>query len=300
MSVLKILLWIIGIPLALMAAYIGYVFFNMVFIAKITDIKKSFDSEYEAKLDGIEIVEISDNESVMETEFNPGTGDIDGSKVMVFTTEGILEDRRRWFDDDPGREVEVVVRDQELKSLVFKENGIYEIGSKNLAKKIGSYSNPELSLVRQPVNKNIMLVNGDRVEAQYADPWLWQLDLNTFEKFLLTKDPYYSHSRPPKIFINKNTGEKIVIYYTGDYSFGFGGHSSRPKNSVVRIYNKQFPEGNDLASFAFKAGTIVNVDWYDNDIILTGDPSKPTGSKKDRMPARKWKLLSQRVLNKSQ
>lgn len=285
-------MWVIGIPVALVFTYVVYVFFNMIFISQITSIKKNFDVAFEVKLEGIKIEETSDNENVIEYELKPEAGDIEGSKVIVLTSEGLVEDSRRFFDADPGREVEIVVRENNLKSLVFNKNDVYEVGEGKLKNKIGSYSDPKLSFVRHvmPINENIMLVSGDRADARYADPWLWQVDLRTFKKIVLTKDPYYSHDRPPKAFVNKHISEKIVIYYTGDYSFGFGGYSSRPKKSVVRIYNRQFPEGKDIASFAFKAGTIVNVEWNEKNIVLTGDPSKPGGSIKNRVPARKWEI----------
>lgn len=292
MSVLKVILWVVGVPLVLMVTYLFYVFFNMIFISQITDIKKGFDTEFEVKMNGVEIIEISDNEKILDFDFKPDTGDIEGSKVMVLTPDGMVEDRRRYFDDDTGRELEVVVRGNKLKSLLFKDNDVYEIDEGRAAEMLGSNSGPETGFVRHvlPVNKSVMLVQADNVEVKYVDTILWQLDLKTFEKFALTDDPYYSHARPPKLFVNDQAEEKIVIYYSGDYSFGFGGHSSRPKKSIVRIYNKEFPDGKDLASFAFKAGTIVDVEWSDAGIILTGDPSKPTGSKKDRLPARKWQM----------
>lgn len=50
-----------------------------------------------------------------------------------------------------------------------------------------------------------------------------------------------------------------MIYYTGSFDFAFGGDSSRPKFSVLRIYNQQYPEGRDIVRFSFKAGTVVDV-----------------------------------------
>jgi len=291
MSVVKIMLWVVGIPVVLVFIYLFYVFFNMAFISQITNLKKSFDSEFESNVVGIDIVEVSDNENLLEFEFEPNTGDINGSRVMTLMPEGMVEDSRRFFDDDPGRELEVVARGNNLKSLLFKDNDVYEVRDKQLANKVGSFTNPELGFVRHvlPISETIMLVQADRADSKYVDTWLWQVDLSTFDKFTLTKDPYFSDDRPPKIFVNERAGEKIVVYYVGDYSFGFGGHSSRPKKSIIRIYNKQFPKGKDLASFAFKAGTIVHVEWGETGVILTGDPSKLTGSKKDRVPVRKWK-----------
>lgn len=289
---LKIVLIVLGVPVLISIGYFIIVIFSMLFVGQITDLNKSFSSEYEKLVEKIDVIEISNNEKALPYEYKPGTGDLPGSKEMVLLSGGKIEDTRRVFDNDPGKEVDVLIRTKELQSLVFKGNDVYQFDAFKLGKKIGSYFNPELKFVRHilPVNKSFVLVNGDRVGATYADPYLWQVNTITFDKIILAKDPYYSFERPPKVFMPHNFDGVVIVYYTGEYSYGFGGDSSRPKFSVVRVYTDEYPKGKDLVKFDFKAGTIVDVKWEDSSLILSGDPSKPGGEDKNRKPARVWKI----------
>ncbi len=143
-----------------------------------------------------------------------------------------------------------------------------------------------------PINDTYALVIGDRVEAKYADPYLWQVELSSLNKTLLTMKPYYSFKRPPKVFLHPGNETVVVVYYIGQIHFGIamGGDNSRPKQSVVRIYNNDYPEGKDIVNFKFSQGTIISTAFESGDLIVTGDPSKPGGESKNRKPARVWKI----------
>lgn len=264
----------------------------MVFNFQITGTLANLSSEYKKLVEDIDISEISHNEIALPYQFSYDTGEKEGSKTMVLSSDGKIENDRRWFDDDPRQNIEVLIRSENENSLVFKGNKIYLFDDFKLGPELGTFSNPSLKLIRHvmPVNNRYILVAGDREEATYADDYLWQLDTQTIEKTILTKDPFYSFSRPPKIFMPEGFNGIVIIYYVGSHSFGFGGGSSVPKESVLRVYNNQYPEGQDLVRFYYKAGTIVDVKWNDNSLILTGDPSKPDGAEKYRKPARVWQV----------
>jgi len=289
---MKIILLVLGVPILLAVGYVFMVFFNMVFIENITDNKLRFSPEEVPLISEITISEISNNEKTLPYEYKPGTGDQPGSQTMVLLEDGTIEARQRTFDSDPGKEVDVLISEIDLTTLVFHKNDIFEFNNYHLGRKVGEFSDPKLKFVRHvmPVNDRYVLVNGDREEAQYAEPYLWQVDRNSLEKTLLTKEPYYSFERPPKIFVADGFNGVVIVYYTGEYSYGFGGDSSRPEYSVIRVYNESFPDGMDVAKFDFKAGTIITVEWENNGLKLTGDPSKPGGEEKNRKPARVWQI----------
>ena len=264
---------------------------------KISLIKSGLFNEYVVLRDDITVTEISDNEEVLPYEYESGTGDVPAAKEMVLEAGGEISDRLRVFDKDPGKNVDVLIRNNGLSSLVFKDNSVFNFKNSSLGELIGQFSNPELQLIRHvvPVNDKYALVNGDRASAKYADPYLWQVELTTLNKSLITKQPYYSFKRPPKIFLLPDE-EVAVVYYVDDIHFGIamGGDNSRPKYSVVRVYNKDYPKGSDIVQFRFTAGTIINV-TFDDGLIVTGDPSRPGGSKKYRKPARVWRVDFTRV-----
>ena len=119
---------------------------------------------------------------------------------------------------------------------------------------------------------------------------LWQVERETFNQSLIVKDPYFTFARPPMVFSPEGFNGHILIYYKESFNYGFGGDSSRPKYSFIRIYNDTYPEGKDIAQFGFKAGTIVNLEWKESSVFVTGDRSRPSQSEKPRLPVRVWKI----------
>ena len=92
------------------------------------------------------------------------------------------------------------------------------------------------------------------------------------------------------IFLSEGFAGQVVIYYTGSVDYGFGGNSSRPKYSFIRIYNERFKQGLGVAKFGFKAGTIVDIKWIDNALVVTSDPSRPLATNQKVMARRIWKI----------
>lgn len=282
----------LGVMVLIGGGYIVLVLLSMVFNSDISEFKSKFNNEYEMYVNDLEVVEISNNEKALPYEFNSDTGEIEGSSQKTLSDDGAIADVIRFFSGDPEKSVEVLLREGNSSSLVFKKNEVYEFDGYKLGSKVGEFSNPALDLIRHvmPVNEKYVLVNGDRINAPYADPYLWQVEVKTLKKEILTEDPFFSHSRPPKIFIPDGYNGVVIVYYVGSYSFGYGGGSSVPKFSVIRVYNNKYHEGKDIAKFAYKAGTIVDARWEKDALILTGDPSKPDGKKSARRPARVWKI----------
>jgi hypothetical protein len=116
------------------------------------------------------------------------------------------------------------------------------------------------------------------------------VEKSTLEKKKIAEDTYFTFVRPPVVFRPKGFGGLVLVYYTGSVNYGFGGDSSRPEFSFIRIYNETYKEGLDVAKFGFKAGTIVHVEWRDNALIATGDPNRPAAAQKEPRPARIWRI----------
>lgn len=293
--VLKILAWVFGVAAILVVIFFGTIIFRMVGVAQITESKVKKSLEFKLLYDGVVIEEISKDEKPLPEKLSlgpTGTGDLPAGKEMVLYDDGTIVDERRTHDDSPGVEVEILLSETGNSSLVFRKNEVFIFDNFKLGTRIGEYSNPALGIIRHVsfINEKYILIEGDPADATYADSYLWQVERTTLKKEKLAGDIYFSFERPPMVFSPSGFGGVVIVYYTGSFLYAYGGDNSRPKFSVIRIYNNDFPDGKDVAKFGFKAGTIVDVRWENESLILTGDPSRPAMADKPRVPARIWHL----------
>ena len=290
---MNIFLWVVGICVSLVVILFSFVFFNMIFISQITQFKISFTDEYTPLIDGLIVTEIEHDEPALLRE-KPDTGDLEGAQEMLLYEDDSIKEGRRVFDDDPGAEVLVAENKYRHEKYVFISNEVFQYTEGRKGEKIGSFTSPEFSYIDfvLPVNDRYVLINGSMKDSPYpSERELWQVEYNDLNKTQLSTTPYYSFVRPPKVFIFEDANEQIVVYYTESYSFAFGGDSSRPKYSVVRIYNSEFPQGRDVIKFGFKAGTVLDVIKIDDGYQLIADPSLPAMAEKSRVSPRKWKVV---------
>jgi hypothetical protein len=292
---LKILLIIIGVIGGIGVLFFLSIFLRMAFIGKISEYKLIFAMAREPLSEGIIISEISRNERPWPNQNsyrNLDTGDVQPAVEMVLLNDGRLSSERRVFDKDPGKEVQVIKDTNQKPQYIFTNNQVYHAKEGNCGKLFGSFSNPELSIVRHVshLNHRYFLMIGDPTTYKYAYSYIWQVDKNNLEKHKIAEDPYFTFVRPPMIFRPEGFGGLVLVYYIGSVNYGFGGDSSRPEFSYIRIYNDKFEQGLDIAKFGFKAGTIVNVEWENNALIATGDPSRPAAAYQEPRPARVWRI----------
>jgi len=279
--------------MALGIILIAAIFGPMIFRDQITASKLKLSQEVVSLLDGIQVAEISDNEQPLPYEYQPGTGDVAAADEMLLFEDGMIEPGRRVYDNDPRKQVHVLSGNQASQSLVFKGNDVYRFVNNRLGDHIGTISSPALRSVSHVtvVTDNALLLAGYLASVPHADVRLYQINLPDWRQEEIAVDPYYTFSRPPKIFKPDGFDGVVVVYYTGEYSFAYGGDSSRPKYSVIRVYNKAFSEGRDVVKLGFKAGTVVNMSWQNGALILRADPSLPAMMNKPRMPARVWRVI---------
>lgn len=273
------------------------------FILKKVFSNAKFDTanDYKILIPNLDIDEISENENTLpEKILNPesDTGDVVAAKRMIILEDGLTIREKNQFEFDPDNEVTVLIRNS--KSLIFKRNEIFAWDDYKIGNKVGELSDPPLGVIRLvlPINDRLILIAGDPASSPYPDTHLWQVSVDTFEQKQIAKQVYFTHKRPTKIFVSDknnhlgNSQEIALIYYTGEERFfSYGGGATKPKRSIVRVYNDQYPNGQDMAEFNYKAGTIVDVKWQSDEIVLISDPSPPKmASNKPKLPVRVWKL----------
>jgi len=290
---MKTTLWIVGIGILLIAVIpILVIFTNLIFISQITQIKVQFSSECTPLIEGLLVSEIPHDDPPADRE-TPDTGDVEAGQEMLLYEDGSIKEGRRVFDDDPGKEVIVAVNAVNRDAYVITGNEVFPYADGHKGRKIGTFPAPGFSHVDfvLPVNEKYMIVDGAMEDSPYpSERTLWQVEYDGLNKKPLTKEPYFTFDRPPKVFIFRDAGEQLLVYYTGSYSYAYGGDSSRPQYSVLRVYSAQYPEGRDIVKVGFKAGTVLDVSKVDDGYVLTTDPSLPAMAEKPRVPPRKWKI----------
>lgn len=287
---LTTLAWILGIAIAWLAGPVLLAFILFATTPLITALKLKFSTKHKSLLDSIRIEEISKNVLPLP-DTKPNAGNLPIGVEMLLHKDGTIENTMRYFDNDPGETIQVLLSASNLPSLAFNANEVYLFDNYKLGERIGEYTAPALKQVQHVsyIDDKFVLVVGTPADTAYVDSHLWQVNRHTLEKTEIASNIFFTFERPPKTFTPYGFDGVVVVYYIGSLTFDLGGHSSRPEFSVIRIFNKKFPDGKDIARFSFKAGIIVAVCFENNSLILTGDPSRPLVNR-PRLPARIWRV----------
>jgi hypothetical protein len=265
-------------------------FGGMAFIDKFAEmsIRRMKDAVVEDAL--FRVVEVEHSLPPLPYEYRPGSGDVPAAREILLTPAGELQEGRRVFDKDPNRTVRLLESTEGWPDKVFDGNDIFARSDGHLGERLHSFAEPSLQILRYVggINDDWFLLAGDPEGSPYTNTKLWQVSRADYSRSLLAEDPYFTFDRPPRLFRPEGFAGTVLVYYTGSVDFGFGGDSSRPKHSVIRLFTEDYPSGHDVARFAFRAGTIVDIKYENGALILYGDPSRP-GSEK-RLPPRLWRL----------
>src|SRR5690554_2334021 len=269
----------------------------MIFVADYAEKKAQKSEAFYLLTDGVRVRELEHQMPPLEWEYRPGSGAMPVAAETLLSPENTIAEGERSYDDDPNVSVLWLKSVGDLPDKIFLKNDVYgvtvndEIDSTHLGEKLASFENPPLGVLRHigALNHQYFLLIGDHRESPHADAQLWLINHTTHEQTKLTDDPYYSFSRPPNVFKPEGLNGEVLVYYVGSIAYGFGGDCCRPQYSVVRLFSSTRPQGIDLIKFAFKAGTIVEVDFKDGALVLTGDPSRPR-TDEDRLPPRLWQV----------
>ncbi len=244
--------------------------------------------------DSVDVEEIF-NLNIQYCDEEPTPGDLVPATEMALTPSGdLIAEAGRYFDDEPVNKTVFTLPLVNLATtLLFVEDSVYEKCSNKLGKKLHTFEAPKIENVTFAcnVNENNLIIVGYPNDLYRHDRRIWQVNPKTYETNELDKDVYYYNSRPPKVITPDGLKGVVVIYYTGVISFGILSSYSRPKMSTVRVFTDQHPQGKNLASFHYRAGTIVDAEMIDGDLRLTGDPSHPIPTNRNHIkPARYWQV----------
>ncbi|MFT6632117.1 MAG: hypothetical protein ACJAS4_002079 [Bacteriovoracaceae bacterium] len=290
---MKKLYWFIGITLFLGVVVFFLVFGQMIFISQISQFKLKMMSDFQIVSPSIKLKEIPNTLDVLETKYRPsGNQVVSQGKELLLKEDGTIEEGKRVYDGDKRKSI-LTLDNHELKyKMIFLKGQIFELQDQEMKHMIHEFKEPAYADFRYVsiIDKNQFLMVANLKENNGVDTRLIQVEKETFKTYEIASDPYYSFSRAPLIISLGESLGTAVIYYTGDIHFAFGGDSSRPHWSTIRIYNNENPKGIDLIKMSLAAGTIVNLEVNKNGLLITTDPSLPSMANTPKVEPRTWQL----------
>jgi len=289
---MKTVIWItIGCAFILASIPILTFIVNFVFIDKVTERKVNASNEILKQSEEVHIEELLNKQGQVISFKSTAFYRQDEPELMLTPTGELTEDPHS-FDNDGSHNVLSLTVTGSKTQLIFQHSTIYEQLGNRLGKTIHTFNNPIMQSIRyvNSVNDGIILMAADPDTNNSVDTKLWQVNLDTFEKTLLSEQPYFTFEFPPKVLTPEGYNGVIVIYYSGVVSYGYGGDVSRPEVSTIRIYSDIYPQGYDLVSFHYKAGTIFDVKLAGDKLLFIGDPSRPSSIENHERPARFWQV----------
>ena len=286
--IVAILLLIAAIPIIILIV-------NLVFINQITEFKSQRGLDYELLGKHIKMTELPNHSNtVIDAE-----GFIDKailaselpvSTEMSITAQGVLKIRDNFFVEESDKFALQLNMQHSARQFIFTDNILYLKSGDGLGAKLWQFDEFKSFHFVNYIDEDTLLVAATMADSQYAELQLWQVDLGDYSTNMVTVDPYHIFIRPPKVLLSDNLNTVLAIYYSGNYSFGYGGPASRPQKSTVRIYSAQYPKGHDLVTIYYKGGTVIDAKFNASNIILTADPSRPYMVDDRVRPARFWQI----------
>ncbi|MCP4325319.1 MAG: hypothetical protein GY787_26430 [Alteromonadales bacterium] len=292
---MSILLWIVALLVVLACIPLVVLFVNLVFISNVTEFKSRRGDDFEVTNEFVTIEELDnhskqviDGESAVNFDIN--NSDLPVGIEMALTESGELKKSEHIYHQENEKSVLQLTLTKSQQQLLFVGNKVYLQSGDELGCLLHQFDEfSHFSFVNY-IDENTILLVASLSEFEYVENRLWQVNLKEFSKTLLSKNPYFTFCRPPKTISLADNSSVIVIYYSGNYAFGHGGHSSRAKQSIVRLYSKKHPQGGDLITINYKGGTVIDARIEDESIVLTADPSRPYTVDDRERPARFWKV----------
>jgi len=293
---MKTVIWLIIVAVIILGSIPIITFIvNFVFIDKVAERKVNASKEIVSQSAKVHIEELPNKKGQVISLKNNTFYQQDEAELML-TPAGVLTDDPQSFDNDGSHNVlPLTLANSNTNSytkFIFQGSTVYEQAGNRIGRTIHTFNKPTMQSIRyvSNINNGIILMAADPDTHSYVDTKLWQVDIQSFEKTLLSEKPYYTFELAPKVLSPEGYNGVIVIYYSGGISYGYGGDVSRPELSTVRLYSDTYPQGHDLVSFHYKAGTIIDVSVAGDKLIFTGDPSRPTSIDNHERPARFWQV----------
>ncbi|WP_299592459.1 hypothetical protein [uncultured Microbulbifer sp.] len=287
-----------GISCAVVFVFFAFVFIRMIFAPQFAELTVLTDKTLLILRPGVHVSEVPHQLPPLEWQHSHTAGDVPAAEIELLTSEGKLEKAGGIFDSDAGRGVQALAQSPGVDSKVFFDRKIFARNDDELGPLVADFSDGPFSGFNYigGVNEDWFLIAANPIERPYGKNQLWQVSHKDSRHILLVKNLYFTHHRPPKTFAPEGFDGVLVAIYADDVSYGSGGFSSAPRYSILRAYTTSFPDGVDLVRFSLRAGTIVGVEWREEALVVTTDPSRPTSVDR-RLPPRIWSVaLAEGVL----
>ncbi len=183
------------------------------------------------------------------------------------------------------------------QALIFSGQKVYREQQGRLGELLGTLQDVSggISYAAWIDSQRFVIVSYSHTDKGTITP-LWQATTDELVAEQIVADTYYLHCKLPDVYRFAAADTTVLVYFTGNLSWGFGGDVNKPQSSVIRIYNPAYPDGKDIASISFAGGMIRDVSLQTDDagnteLILLGDTTRPSGAKHNEIwPPRQWIL----------
>lgn len=183
------------------------------------------------------------------------------------------------------------------QALIFSGQKVYREQQGRLGELLGTLQGVSggISYAAWIDSQRFVIVSYSHTDKGTITP-LWQATTDELVAEQIVADTYYLHCKLPDVYRFAAADTTVLVYFTGNLSWGFGGDVNKPQNSVIRVYNPAYPDGKDIASISFAGGMIRDVslqtdDEGNSELILLGDTTRPSGAKHNEIrPPRQWIL----------
>lgn len=226
-------------------------------------------------------MDVSTSPSIMATDDpNPHYG------PAILTQDGLIKDYKVDADFSFDRPVYILNSNEKQFSRIFLNNQIYAIDDNRVGELIHVFRDIDISRISYalPLTNDSFLLATVSSGGKHS---LWQISHHDFTHKLLTDNLSYS-IKQPKIFKSEPLQQIILVYYSGDVTFAYGGDTSRPKYSTIRLFDNAHPSGIDIARLSLNAGVVVDIEVDKHAIIAYCDPNLPNS--KSPLPWNVWRI----------
>ena len=311
-----------AVVLIIAALIIGWFIYSFVFVDARTERQVNRLDEYKTLREGVVVTESTYDGPQLIRDYGripskgrdwllqpdgtiePGIRVFDGDEAvavrrlpMVYTPEpatepgevklGYVED---WLAEDREQPPEPTA---EALALIFNGRSVLTGEQNRIATELGELPEHTLDGVdfADWITPHLMVVaGGRRVDGIVSNP-LYQLRYPELTAHKIADDLYYLFSKTPDVYRFSEQGATVMVYFTGSLMWGFGGDVNKPEQSVIRVYNATWPEGQDIAQFSFKAGTVRGIGYQQGKLTVVTDSTRPSGVKQHEIrKPRQWQI----------
>lgn len=283
---MKILVIAIAVVVMCTVVSCGWILGKLIFVSNISTSKVKRMEPIDFLRDDYKASPLEIAQPINAKSFTAADNHAIASREAILTSAGVISSDVFDADLTVDRHISILDAQGPSPAKLFLSSHIYGVDGDRIGSYIHAHEEIHVSTIRHIASLNddwFLMASSPYSSAEE----LWQISHHDYSHLLLTDTPYYT-SEPPHLFKPDGFSGMILVYYSGIVTFGYGGDSSRPHFSTIRLFNAEHPVGIDIARLSLNAGKVVDIKIEGDAIIAYCDPNLPN-SETD-LPLNVWKI----------